>query len=635
MQDKRQNIGGTFRRLRIPKWTLVCLLFGIHLVLAHWFFPVNELLDDSPIVNFDHPFHQQRSLDRVRFIADSGEIWGYNPKLMAGYVDGIQPLNDGITHWLNFLLEGRVGKYTIYKIWTISLFLFPVLITPFTVSLLSLRCPPAVVMILTVVLLNCTRIRLFYLWGMGTFVFANFVSLLSICLFWAYSRDRRGHIFLWLLVVFPLSFLFHPLAFVLQVIGYILISALRFRSFGLVGWLSIVGLAAVALAVNWHWIVTYLRFSAYVSQEVEFFLQTQPIQIITDLMSFSKLPMTLVILTALLGFWEAARERQGRELIFVFAPIVLCLLSLTYLGSHVGLKWLQPYRFFVSAPIFCIPFSALGILYVFKLIRKHADKRVLLSFATVSVVSVSVLPHLYHYSYSVRAVGDNTGEIRRITTFVSEELRWLAAWIATNTDTRSRIAIQEVGENAPIGGSHFIPNLARIAGRELMGNYHYKSHTVFGTSVVDEKFLGISFSDLNQYNLLEICDLYNIKTVVLHDEKSKSLMQQLKPAAVKVAQHGRFMVFDINMKPSFLLGGDGHVVAGLNAVSVSKRNEPVTVLKYHYFPFLAISPDLRIERYRTKYDPIGFIKVLNGGVTDFRIFLDYPSYHKSRGRLEY
>ena len=163
-----------------------------HFVAINWFLPVKEIVDESPIINFDHPFHQERSADRAQYIEDGGALWGYNPRLMAGYIDGILVFNDGITHWLNRIFTNSIDRYVIYKFWILALLILPLLTAPIATSLFGLKNSWQYSIILTVLILNShIEIRNYFMYGMAPFVAANFVGLIGIASFWRFSEAPR------------------------------------------------------------------------------------------------------------------------------------------------------------------------------------------------------------------------------------------------------------------------------------------------------------------------------------------------------------------------------------------------------------------------------------------------------------
>jgi hypothetical protein len=603
----------------------------VHLISINWFFPFSEVFNDSPIINYDHPFHQERSMDRVRYISDGGVIWGYNPRLMAGYVDGIPPLNDGITHWANYVAKGIFGRYVVHKLWIVFLLIMPVIILPFAVSLFGFRKIWPCSLVLTVILMNSNaEIRSYYLFGMGPFVFANFISLLSVAAFWAYNKKRRAGFFLLLLLLLPLSFLFHPLSFFLLIVSFCVIFLGTFRAYRVRQWIHIIVFLSVTFLINWHWIRVFVDFQSFAESGVDFFFRTHPLKFVRDyFIDVRKLATIWITILGICGLWMMRLQFHERLLSWTFFLGVFFLWLVTYFGGLFGLSWIQPYRFNISLAIFLLPPAAYAVFFSFKRLQMLPPSARYLIVITLILMICPVLGNHMYGNYKRSVIDHETGRIRRLTTVIAGELDWMIQWIRNNTDKNARIAIQEVGAVPPIWNSHFMPLVAVRTGRELIGNYHYKAHTVYSVASIDEDFIGIPFERLTSERLKAICEQYNIKTVILHDESAKKTMRRLLPVVHRVAQYGQLEVFRINIKPSFFLVGDGELFSDLNCIKVKNATSPVTVIKYHYFKLLKANPDVPIKRYHVQNDPIGFIMVMNGDISEFEICTDYDSSPKS------
>ena len=609
------------------RYVIVCGALLAHLIMVQLFFPIDEVLNDAPIINFDHPFHQERTMDRARYIADGGVIWGYNPRLMAGYIDGILALNDGLTHWVNFLMLDKVNRYRIYKLWILLSLFLPVIIMPMAMSLLGLKRLWPLSLLLTVMLVNSNDfIHEFYEIGMEPFIISNFVSLLSVASFWSYSIKKNMRAFFLVLLLLPCSFLFHPLSFFLQIVGYSVIFLGTFRSYKIRHWLLLCILLVTTVGINWHWINVFLEFKSFERPGVDLFFRSSVFDFVEDFFfDVHKLSTTLLCAFGVVGLWRIQRTPALPLLFLTFAIPVFFLTLLTYCGKQMGLSWVQPYRFFISIPIFLLPATSYGVDWGIKSLYEHLSPKKLIPLACL--LFVGIFPAFgYHFKHFLDYHNVKpTVRARRTTTILPAELAWLIEWIKNNTNKKARIAIQEIGENAPIGKSHCIPFIASETQREIIGNYHYKAHTIYGVASVDHGFLDIPFETLTQETFKEKCELYNIQHLVLHEETSKDIVKTFSPFAQSVAEFGSLKIFKINTAPSFFLVGTGTVAADLNRIKVSGAFSPETVIKYHYFGLFRANPDLPVERYPIPGDSVGFIKIRNGSIAEFEIFVDYSA----------
>ena len=594
--------------------------FSLHLFLTNGFFSFDEVLNDSPLFNYDHPFHQVRSIDRVQYISEGGAIWGYNPRLMAGYADGFAPLNDGITHWINYLVQGHVSRYTVHKIWIMALLTLPVIMVPLATWLFGFGSLWLISMLLTLILLHSNfPIRNYYLIGMGPFVFANFISMLSVAAFYAYNNKKNWKYFLPVLFLLPTSFLFHPLSFVLEIVWYCVIFFITCRTYRIQEWIGIVLIVAVTILVNWHWIKVFLAFQYIGGTGGHHFFQSYPFRFFTDydISDIRKLPTICITMAGLFGVWimrhsPGFKTADGASLfqIFILSMMPLCLLP--YFGGMMGLAWIQPYRFNISIPIFFLVPASFTLMFLFQGIRSdHLREGI-----KIAIFFLLICPFFGFFPFANN---------KHLTTDMPDEVGWMIEWLKQNTDKNARIALQEKGPKTPVGDSHFMSFAAAQADRELITTFHFRADTViiYGAVTVDEKFIGIPFEELTPETLKDICGLYNIRTVILHDEVSKKIMGKLRPVAYSLAQYGQLEIFGISISPSFFLMGGGDLSADLNHIKIKNATAPETVIKYHYFELLKTRPELPLERWSVPNDPVGFIKVGNGDVREFEIYVDY------------
>jgi hypothetical protein len=363
-------------------------------------------------------------------------------------------------------------------------------------------------------------------------------------------------------------------------------------------------------------------FREFYTRGADVFFQAGAKRFLRDfLFSAERLPLTIITMLGFLGLSRIWGERGDRLVFFAFFGQVCFLLGVTYLGSSCGLSRIQPYRFNASATIFLLPLAAHWI--VCRLHGRQIGGQGALKIALVSLMLFPAFGEHFYNNYSKRHVDAERTEIRRLTTTMPAELAWMLEWIERNTDKRSRIAIQEVGKVPPIGNSHFMPLVALVTGREIIGNYHYESGSVYSVAAIDEDFVGVPFEMLTLEKVAEICRTYNIGTIILHDRLCRERMRDFEPIVKSVAEHGVLEVYRVAIEPSFVLIGTGEVRSDLNRLEVKEAGGPKTILKYHYSSVLRTEPELPIQRYEVVNDPVGFIEVSNGDVSEFEIYTDY------------
>jgi len=137
------------------------------------------------------------------------------------------------------------------------------------------------------------------------------------------------------------------------------------------------------------------------------------------------------------------------------------------------------------------------------------------------------------------------------------------------------------------------------------------------------QFAGKKLQDYSKQEFKRYLDFYNILWIVALTDESKSYLNTLEPYIFKVKEIEEISIFGIKRKPSFFIKGSGHINADYNEIRVTGASQGEIIIKYHWVPSLRTNPPLPIEPYRTELDPIGFIKVKNGDITSFTIYLSY------------
>jgi hypothetical protein len=87
--------------------------------------------------------------------------------------------------------------------------------------------------------------------------------------------------------------------------------------------------------------------------------------------------------------------------------------------------------------------------------------------------------------------------------------------------------------------------------------------------------------------------------------------------------YGVFTIYDVRQPASWFITGDGAVAATYNRLEVTNASAGSLVLKYHWVDTLRTEPVLPLRPVYLGQDPVPFIAVDNGQVTNFVIVHDY------------
>lgn len=598
-----------------------------HAVLAGFILSPTSVFDRAPLTHVDYAMHTHQLEVAVPSLLGSGRGWAYDPFFCAGYPEGA--LSD---------VDMKLAEILCL---CLTLLGVPLAVAFKLVVFVSFLAVPFVLWAAAAALEWDNRTTLFatvagvLVWhshsllvaftgsGMFSFVFAVYLAVLACAL--AIRFLARGGRLVWLALALVLSatMMAHVTGVIL--VGPPMLAAAvasrpsRNRILGLVAALLLAG------ASNVWWIIPLAHFFP-LKLETAFWPAPALRQLGLDLIHFRDRDILLGALGCW-GFWTSRRRApvsaySGIVAIAAFAGLSRLSAPIPLLAS------LEPARF--SIPM--IVWAALGAAAAVASLG-GSDVRLLKASGTAFPVVLSLAALLAPLFVAI-------GEPRQsITARDSVSQDALVRWIGHNTNPGERIAFEDASPGDLSGAW-----LRSRVDRELIGGPFSQLNLVHSyASFTNERFFDRAIADLSEEDLELRANQFAIRFVVAHtpavSDKLRSFKRKLalrteipipgdepslpeerSPFAHYVkARKGMFCVFEVLDPTTLVAEGAGEARAGLDRITVRGATAGRTVLRYHWLPTLQTVPRLPIRERRFLNQPIGFIEVENGGVSNFVI----------------
>ncbi len=602
--------------------TFYCLLPSIvwHALGLALFVNWNDVFHNPPIHFTDYATHYAGVVAANHFLSN-GQLWGYDPFFHAGFPGGTLFDVD------NKAVE--VASWTLYRLGiplphafnTVVLSIMA--LAPFSVYLaartmgLAPRVAGLAQLTALAVWYGDPTVRWMWQGGVISFAAAALGSLAVAAAFgrWAEQRGKTTESQLLWFGLGPLLFWLHPWAFFMLAVpigGYLLTSWPRWT------WrarLTVLVWVGWVLLLNWPWLSVLLRF-LNTKTPSNHYLQGGLPQLLNDVRTPHVAFFRLAVLgLAAGGLWIGWRDRQPRWLPVSIS--VVAWLALAYAGVYVGGGDLQPYRFVLPA----LALAALPAAELIARVGGQSPRRVLVLLAVLGLAAGLALyrGRPQHRLLSDGTPGDYLSGPQPAEKMVCKTLSQLdlqSGRVLTN-DTRLGALLPACSGAQVIGGPFF----------QVWTIYGYVNATL-GDDHVD-RVLDRPINQLSPAELAAIFEQYNVRWVVanaLIAPEGYTLANWgrdhpglLEPLAV----YGPFVVYAVQQPASWFFQGTGQVMAKYNRIEVRDASPGGILLKYHWIESLRSEPRLPLRPVYVGHDPVPFIAVDNGDLTDFAIVQHY------------
>ena len=616
------------------------LLYILHSwLLVSTFYPISDIFSADPIVNFDFlPILYLVESAKDLFI-NSGQMWGYDPFFMAGYPLAYLDNNHIILCILHIITGDFVSASIIIKLFYIFTVLSAPLVFYYFFSSYKLSSNNAILSTFLATASFWTGESSLILTGgsiPGIAIFLLILVILGIQYRFiteqtANKKVKYGIIFVLLCGIAPMlhksAVFLIPLPVLLQIVFSNKRQFFKDLPYYIASVLSVV-------AFNLFWIIPVVTYLPQVTTYPEPFWQNfdilKPIKdhilaqagfapLVIKNMLGTAIIKNIILAAGIMGILKLKGSKTHSNIGFsnfsVAKVLIITLLSLfifSYFGSYISsLKKLEPYRYLI---LFYFLMSLPAGYFLSEKINSY--KKVILLLVIILLIMIFV-PSLnsIHSIHPKRT--SNYGYLKHV--------KELTHWIKNNTDNTARIMIED--SYAPFYIPDGKPPILTSVYRDTypLGEIGYKSkREIIGGRYpfyrLKQRTASFTEGEIFNYDLHEIpddifkeqLDLYNIKWAVVWSEQSYNKFIN-KDFAELVHETGPFSIFKFNIIPSYFLEGKANITVDFNSIELTniKSYSNKVVIKYHYINGLTSLPLAEIRKKPLKYDPSGFIEILN------------------------
>ncbi len=600
---------------------VVCLA---QTVLSWHFLPPEVVFSDSPIAGGDYDTHAEQTMRALEGLQTFKQSWVYDVKLLAGFPNGtIFDADNKAWELFTFALH-RLGASAGLSFNLFVLVVF--LLLPPSLALAARAFGLSARVALVAAALGCCLwffdSFLHWLFCVGTisFLFASYLSVLGLAVFFRWSSERRPLLLLAAALLLSLGHLVHPYTFFVLCVPMSSLYLRVFRSLRVVEHLQLVVLvASVVLSnafwlrpafANWHYILDsgYLMapdLKLIGSDLFELVLDVQTTGVIATRSAFR----VLCLLLAVFGLRQL--RRQSAPVFATLAWSLSWLMGLAYLGALVPpLRQIQPYRFLVPALFVAVHPAAHALVNGVTALREQRLPPALQALAVTCALGLFLhlaAEVLYFFPKALpkpKPIVGTTSAPFSATGFAlhgdfrvasaDPQLRELARWLDAH-HREGRVAVQQSGVGERLAWS----SRAEILGGFVFCNLEHSRANPFRRLLEGMHTVAA---------LRTLLEAYAVRYVVL--EVPLPLVQQTPELFEEVTIIGSHHVYRTKWDVSWFLKGKGQLQAETNRILVwgTDPNQEL-VLRYHFHELLICDPHCKVAPTENPAGGVPFIRI--------------------------
>jgi len=596
------------------KKIVFAVLLIIHILWVFHILAPQNILNSEPIYNVDYPFHYYNSFAAREMFHVSGQMWGYDPFFWAGYPCNV--FSDLDNKWVETLLvfSPKVAFAILFKLIVFaSLVAMPVFMYLAAGNFGLLEGESLTVFALSVFISNAGRYTYLKLTnGMFSYVLMCFACIYFLSLLYKFFRQPGLRNYIAFAVTAALIPLVHLFAVIIVGLPSLIAYAASFRKKAMFH-IGIFLAALLTVLVNYFWIYPFLRFCRYKILLVEIARPPGIERFFGDLFMGVEANIGIILLVfGIYGMLLYARKKDMMKA-SIFSSLFLWMLFLAYFGAYNRtIMELEPYRFrFVMQLALVIPAaSAMCALLpsFYSRIRQNA-------FAT-AMLAVFLIALFY-------PIADKQINRAFLHTSLPGDYYALSDYISKNITGDSRIIILPyrmiITDDKRQDESFWFWLLPALTGREVipeLTDFYPMQYISYPRKLFRGEMTNRSPEELSRY-------LRNLNVGYIISWGQDPGIYLKYGFLSKKDTVGRFTVYKVRQPHSYFFKGSGRVKATYNKISVKNASKGTVILKYHWMEMLKTDPPLKMKECFIKDDPVGYIEIENGSVSDFVIYNSY------------
>lgn len=624
--------------LSIPKrWVVILLLLlsAVQLLQTVLHFePVSGILSNEPLYPFDYSVGYYYVESAKQRFMSLGQFHGYDPYFMAGYPELYLENNHTFIMVLSTLIFPFVSSALVMKLF----FIIALTLTPslFFLSFRNFDIGEKGALAGTLLALTYIRVGLFVFsqTGGGLCSMLGFIfSLLYLSFYYRFLKHGSLSATVIFSIMTPLLPLLHKNYIVIVPIPMTLLFFVYRSRFSLYHGFLYLLLVAVSVVVNAFWLLPCLSGLQYVTKDpLSFWLCNNPLKILLDYFSLdvgfggtvlsgmygTLFTNQIILVLAVKGLFNLKKRPQLIPLFIAILYSSLFYLFLSYYGSFFGfLQQLEPYRYVIWMNFLLIVPASIALDEFLSIDRLGKPIRFQYILRVASILCVTIMLNILPSCQKLLEIHPH----RTAAEGYLDDLSDLKNWINENTDTRSRILLENAGASfgvtreGPYMDSFPHGILALQTGREYLSTkYPFCRMSFSFPSFSNGIAFGKNIQAIDPDAFRSYLDLYNCGWVILWNQGVIDIVRDKFDFLGLKKKIGTFMIFQVeDPMENFFLKGSGTVHADYEGIFLTdlQPEDGEVILSYHYVRDLRSNPPLVMDEAKLCDDPHGFIRLYN------------------------
>lgn len=599
---------------------IILILIILNCITVFRTIPPSRLMNNEPFRHQDYVLHFYNALNVSSILYKDKALWGYNPSFAAGYPIGfIESLDNRAAELFVYLAYNLgIGKAQAFKLFVTICFLsFPLIIYLAAINL-SLFSKERIIATAFAIIFWYSQKPNFLKFGMFSFLTISFLYIYIVSLFYKYIKFKRVKDFLLMTIFGSLIFLIHIFAFFCLIIPVLFLYIYNFAELNIKTHLTIILCILIIFLINIFSIYPILINKELVSTDfTNSFLGGIKRLLFDFLYDGKKLFHNILLVFGIIGLFLWMKNKD-KSLYLTFTAASIFFFTIIYFGKYNNsYAKLGPFRFY-HALIFLMLYPASSALaYLINHLKdRYSAKK---AYFIMSIFIFLLFPFILAPFKTIYKPAEF------FSSPLPKESNIIINWVNNNTTQDGRILLEiGAGDKNLHFNSQFATLLSIYCQREFIGGPQYLiTNKYFYVNFYDGIFFSKPITDYSKNDLKEYVKKYNIIWIISWSKDAVKTFDSLHGFVNKINQIGRFSIYKVIQNPTFFLKGNGKIKAEINRINIQNATEGEVIIKYHWLPTFKTDPPLPIEPYNIKDDPIGFIKVKNGNISNFLIYNSY------------
>lgn len=587
----------------------------VHALATLYFFPIDGLLNERPVVTLDHSFHYYQAQRAKEVFWETFRFDRYDPYFMAGYPGGtIFDLDmKGAELFCAFFPFTNTARAL--KIFILSAYLTMIATLYYGSRMQGFGLEETVLGLLVFLAYwhwGRPYAGNFRYAGMFSFVFASHLSFLLVGLLRQVAFNGWARLFL---ILGPVAFLVHPTSVVMLPIPFAVSIVVNHRRWRAKQFLLLMAWCLVVVFLNYIWLEPFFKY-IWMKTTTEAYFQIGGVGGLLRIVNKPSCAIAVgMCLLALVGTWRMGRDKR----LSVGLPALAGSAVLFFVaGAGVflwGLNQLEPGRFMFTGFVFLTPLAGVGTRYI----RNGVLQRVpwlrvknFLRTAFVAVLGLSLLPLSLLEAKSFYRHTIRTAHPPKIEALIKNVKRFV--------DPSGRLMVED-GPAAFYSDAHLPALLPLATGVEQIGGPYPHTYLLYYFSTFQSLHtFGRPMNQWDGRSIRPYLELYNVRWILTATRESGRTVGKWLEGEEPLWSEPPFCLWEVKLHGQEENLGSPKVTSGINRITIEGGDtvEPYA-LSYHWVPGLSVAPPAEIFPYHRLDDPVPFIFVKPNGVSNFTI----------------